>query len=375
MPREYDRDAILQYLRQQHPYVDASQSSEVIWVNSTGMGAEADIEAAIRQGAIITRRYPQAPDPFQVARDFGDGIEDEYTDRDVRDAQLARHWLDIREDLSLREIDRRALALVEEFSQAKHAITPVSQQGQNGALTYVFGDHIPRILCRPNHLTDIALQPGEKVTAVHAGDTARWQISPAISGASGQERVHVIVKPLMPDIRTNLLIMTDRRTYNLDLISSVGEFIPSVRFSYPDDTLNAWSAFIAENRRRQDDELVLSDAYSLAPEDLNFDYTISTRDRNLPWKPVRVFDDGLKTYIEMPARSRSLEAPVLMFYEGRQLKMVNYRVQGRFYIVDRIMTRRAVLMAGQSRVVIERKGAVAPRVAAPRSADSREGWQ
>ena len=369
-PKEIERDSILEYLKKQYPEVDIPESAEVVWVDGTGKpvkDAEVDIEEEMRHGAVTTRKYPQAPDPFQVARDFGDGREEEddddywesdvarEIDRNVRDAQLAQHWLDIHEDLSLREIDRKALDLVEEFSRAKHAITPVSLQGQNGALSYVYGDHIPRILCRPNHLTDIALQAGEKVMAVHAGDTARWQISPAKSGADGLETVHVIVKPLMPDIRTNLLIMTDRRTYNLDLVSSAGEFIPSARFSYPDDALNGWNAFIAEARKKKDNEVILSDAYSLSPDDLYFGYKISTKDKNLSWKPVRVFDDGTKTYIEMPDKYKSLEAPVLMFYEGKQLKLVNYRVKDRYYVADRIMAKKAVMMAGQSRVVIERQ--------------------
>jgi type IV secretion system protein VirB9 len=201
-------------------------------------------------------------------------------------------------------------------------------------------------------LTDIALQPGEKVTAVHAGDTARWQISPAASGAGGQETVHIVVKPLMPDIRTNLLVMTDRRTYNLDLLSSANEFIPAVRFSYPDEVMNSWNAFIAERKEGQVRED--QDVYTLSHDDLYFGYEV-TKGKKLPWRPVRVFDDGTKTYIEMPAKYKALEAPVLMFYEGSQLKLVNYRVKDRFYIVDRIMTKKAVLVAGQSRVVLERK--------------------
>jgi type IV secretion system protein VirB9 len=380
---ESGTEEILEYLKEQYPNVEIPASADVIWVDSTGKGTEADIEEAMKRGAIstrvsadgaattsagktpenagtgrVTKKYPQAPDPFQVAVDSGDGYDDEIfetgtMDREVRDAQLARHWLDIREDLSLREVDRKALGLVEDFSQAKHAVPPVSMQAQNGALSYVYGDHIPRIVCRPNHLTDIALQAGEKVTAVHAGDTARWQIAPAKSGMDGQETVHVVVKPLMPDIRTNLIVMTERRTYNLDLLSSANEFIPSVRFSYPDDAINGWSAFIAESRKK-DSEDSLANSYSLSPDDLNFGYEI-TKGKELSWRPVRVFDDGTKTYIEMPAKYKSLEAPVLMFYEGSQLKLVNYRVKDRFYVADRIMTKKAVLMAGQSRVTIERR--------------------
>jgi type IV secretion system protein VirB9 len=409
-------DEVLRYLREQYPHLKIPSSADVIWMDPTGKGAEADIEAALRRGAIVTRdsvseegntktpeavreaentaarKYPRAPDPFRPAvfenagetentgsvagnDEFGEGEFGEFdesdADREVRDARLARHWLDIREDLSLRDIDEKALNLVQDFAKAKHAVPPVSLQNQNGALSYVYGDHIPRIVCRPNHLTDIALQAGEKGTAVHAGDTARWQIAPAKSGTDAGETVHVIVKPLMPDIRTNLLVMTDRRTYNLDLLSSASDFIPSARFSYPDDAANSWSAFIAESRKKQEEKDALSDAYTLSPDDLYFGYEI-TKGRELPWRPVRVFDDGTKTYIEMPAKYRSLEAPVLMFYEGNQLKLVNYRVKDRFYTADRIMTKKAVLMAGKSRVVIERVKDSKKPGRRPLSASSRE---
>jgi type IV secretion system protein VirB9 len=396
-PQENNMEQMLQYLREQYPNVEIPASADVIWIEPTGRGMEADIEETLKRGAVTTRvsdpnekniesadqihvtKYPQAPDPFQAATgDFGDdndddaeafpdlsGVEDEITDvpdREVKDAQLARYWLDIREDLSLREVDRTALDLAQDFSEAKHAVPPVSLQGQNGALSYTYGDHIPRIVCRPNHLTDIALQPGEKVTAVHAGDTARWQIAPATSGADEQETVHVIVKPLMPDIRTNLLVMTTRRTYNLDLLSSASDFIPAVRFSYPDDTLRGWSAFIEEGKKKQ--ASIDQDVYTLSPDDLYFGYQV-TKGKELPWRPTRIFDDGTKTYIEMPAKYKSLEAPVLMFYEGSQMKLVNYRVKDKFYVADRIMTKKAVLIAGKSRVIIERKKESAKRASSP----------
>jgi type IV secretion system protein VirB9 len=148
--------------------------------------------------------------------------------------------------------------------------------------------------------------------------------------------------------------MTDRRTYNFDLVSSSREFIPSVRFSYPDDAIRSWNAFITESKTKKQDELVLSEGANLSPDDLYFGYDIM-KGKEVPWKPVRVFDDGLKTYIEMPAKYRSMEAPVLLFYEGQQQKLVNYRVKERFYVVGRIMTKKAVLIAGKTRVVIERK--------------------
>jgi type IV secretion system protein VirB9 len=353
-------DKALEKLREQYPNLQIPASSDIRWITPTGEGVEADIQKALENNAVL-----YSPNPYQAARyeDEEERYENDpepvesngpegQTDQEVRDARLAQYWLDVKEDLALREIDNKALELVQEFSEAKNAVPPV--QGQNGALNYNYGDHIPKIVCRPNRITDIALQPGEKVTAVHAGDTARWQVNPAKSGAGEAETVHVIIKPLAPDISTNLLVMTDRRTYNLDLVSSNREFIPSVRFSYPDDAIRNWNAFIADNRAKRQNELVLTEGANLSPDDLYFGYEV-VKGKEAPWKPVRIFDDGSKTYIEMPSKYRSMEAPVLLFYEGQQQKLVNYRVKDRFYVVDRIMTKRAVLIAGKTRVIIERK--------------------
>jgi type IV secretion system protein VirB9 len=352
-------DQALQKLREQYPNLDIPDSAEIRWVTPTGEGAEADIKKAVENGAVLyspnryqVARYEDEDKEADQTRQAGQTEQADQADEKMRDARMAQHWLDVKEDLALREIDEKALSLVQEFAGAKNAVPPA--QGQNGALSYNYGDHIPRIVCRPNRITDIALQPGEKVTAVHAGDTARWQINPAKSGAEGGETVHVVIKPLAPDISTNLLVMTDRRTYNLDLVSSSNEFIPSVRFSYPDDAIQNWNAFIAESRKKQNGALALTDAYALSPDDLYFGYEIVSG-KEVSWKPVRIFDDGTKTYIEMPGKYRSMEAPVLLFYEGQQQKLVNYRVKDRFYIADRIMTKKAVLIAGKTRVVIERK--------------------
>lgn len=329
-------DTRFQALIQQYPDLAPflSASSDVKWVTPTGNGADADIEKAIKNGAVQT----------------GDG--EELTPEELREIQKAQHWLDIQEDLTLREIDERALALVKDFAKATNAITPV--QGQNGAITYVYGNLIPKVVCRPNRVTDIALQPGEKVNAVHAGDTVRWQISPAKSGSGAFEVVHVIIKPLMPDISTNMLIMTDRRTYNFDLVASDKNYIPALRFSYPQDTLSDWNTFIAANREQQEKDVALKPSYAMSAEDLFFGYKIVDK-KKVPWKPIRVFDDGTKTYIQMPKKYRALEAPVVLFYEGKHQKLVNYRVKGELYIVDRIMSGKAVMIAGNAQVVIVRE--------------------
>jgi type IV secretion system protein VirB9 len=90
---------------------------------------------------------------------------------------------------------------------------------------------------------------------------------------------------------------------------------------------------------------------------LHFGYRI-TGDR-VAWRPLRAFDDGRQTYVEFPATIATGEAPPL-FVVGAQgaAELVNYRMRGRFYVVDRIFDA-AELRLGtkKQRVVrIERTG-------------------
>ena len=82
------------------------------------------------------------------------------------------------------------------------------------------------------------------------------------------------------------------------------------------------------------------------PGQLNFSYKISGP--QMPWKPVRAFDDGTHVYIQMPAGMKASEAPALMVAAGSGSQMVNYRVRGDYYVVDRLFDQ-AVLVAGVGR--------------------------
>jgi type IV secretion system protein VirB9 len=276
---------------------------------------------------------------------------------DYEEEQRARKWADVIEDLSLREIDERALALVKEFGEAKAAVPPAA--GTSGSVVIAYSSYTPKIICRPMYVTDVILQPGEAVTGVHPGDPVRWTFTPSKSGADSTEQIHVLIKPLMADISTNLVINTDRRMYQLDLVSSARDFIPSVSFSYPADSLKEWEAFMANRRKeRENSGAVLASGYSLNPEDLHLDYEIRGKD-SLRWKPVRVWDDGVKTYIKFKqgATKKSVEAPVFIVYEHKREVIANYRATVDMYIVDRVFDKAALIVgtgANQDRVVITR---------------------
>ena len=284
------------------------------------------------------------------------GTVQEITEHEYEEEQRARKWADVIEDLTLRQVDQKALELVQEYSGAKNAVPPMT--GDAGTLVLSHSTYIPKVICRPMYVTDVILQPGEIVTGVHPGDPVRWTFVPSSSGTGDAEQMHVMIKPLMADISTNVIINTDKRTYQLDLVASATNHIPSVSFSYPADTLADWNKFIEQKKADSRKNLELSSGYSVSPEDLHLDYEVRGKD-SLRWKPLRVWDDGVKTYIQFKKGSmrKSVEAPVLVMFERKKEVLVNYRVAEDMYIVDKVFDTGALIVgtgAAQDRVVIKR---------------------
>lgn len=186
-----------------------------------------------------------------------------------------------------------------------------------------------RLFAAPERITDIALQPGETITSVAAGDTARWTVGDTTSGSGGAKRTHILVKPFASGLATNLIVTTDRRVYRIELKSSGGVAMSALSWTYPQDEM------IALDRARRTAESAAPVARGLAVEALNFHYTI-TGDR-VPWRPVRAFDDGRQTFIEFAPDLALGEAPPLFVRsEDGKASLVNYRVAGRYYLVDRL---------------------------------------
>lgn len=195
-----------------------------------------------------------------------------------------------------------------------------------------------RLVTAPEQVSDIALQPGEQLQSVAAGDTARWVIGDTASGSGASRRTHVLVKPSAAGLRTNLVIATDRRVYHLQLESSARASLAAISWTYPQDGLLALQRANAA-------------AAAVAPavplEQLNFGYRISG-DR-VPWRPLRAFDDGQQVFIEFAPGLGSGEAPPLFVLGAKgRAELVNYRVRGRYYVVDRLFAA-AELRLGERR--------------------------
>jgi len=190
---------------------------------------------------------------------------------------------------------------------------------------------IYHVMTAPDRVTDIALQPGESLVAVASGDTARWVIGDTTSGQGEGKRTHILVKPYSPGLSTNLVITTDRRSYHLALSSSGGSAMSALSWTYPADEL------VAIKRAAAAAEAAKPIAAGLSVENLNFNYEISGDKPT--WRPLRAFDDGRQTFIQLPASIVLDEAPPLFVVDEKgTAQLVNYRLSGRFYVVDRIFT-------------------------------------
>lgn len=236
-------------------------------------------------------------------------------------------------------------------------IEPAATGFVSGAQVYPFNDGtIYQVYAAPGLVTDIALQPGETLVAVASGDTARWVIGDTTSGSGDGKQTHVLVKPISAGLLTNLVITTDRRSYHLRLTSTPATALSSLRWAYPQDEL------LAVRRRAEAAQAAAPVATGLAIEQLHFNYAISG-DRP-PWRPLRVFDDGTRTYVEFAASLANGDAPPLFVVDpDGKVELVNYRLRDRFYVVDRIFDA-AELRLGVKKlqvVRIDRIGSSAPR--------------
>jgi len=241
-------------------------------------------------------------------------------------------------------------------ANAAARVQPVRDGFLNAIQQYSWSEGaLYQVYAAPGQVTDIALQEGERLVGsgpVAAGDTVRWIIGDTISGTGTGERVHILVKPTRPNLVTNMVVNTDRRTYHLELRGTPSTYMASVSWTYPQDQLIAL---------RQANAITAATAPVATGVDiaaLNFRYSI---DGDKPaWRPVRAFDDGRQVFIEFPEGIAQGEMPPLFVIgAGGTGELVNYRVSGRHMIVDRLFAAAELRLGdkkSQQRVRIVREG-------------------
>ena len=204
-----------------------------------------------------------------------------------------------------------------------------------------------QLVAAPLRITDIHLEPGETLMGEPVcGDTVRWII--ARTKSMGDKPIeHIYIKPTRGGLTTTLSINTNLRTYYIELHSSEATYMASVGWNY--ESTNT------ENTRNY--ETAHAVVTGINGDGLNFKYKLKTKGKCDNWKPVRIYDDGRKTFIEFPENASFHESPIL-FVVGikNDLQLVNFRKAGNLFIIDRLFDK-AELREGQNaenRVIISK---------------------
>ncbi len=198
----------------------------------------------------------------------------------------------------------------------------------------------PIVTCAPLHLCVVQLEQGESINNIELGDSADWLVSTALVGTKSAGSYQVAVKPKLFDIATDMVITTNKRTYNIGLLSQKGQTTHVARFYYPQETLDDANAQLNDVV----DQSSADPATAIDLKHLNFNYGLSGD--AVSWKPTRAFDDGAKTFIQMPAISERFNLPVLYIQRNKQMALMNYRYKRPYYIVDGLFSK-AFLISGK----------------------------
>jgi type IV secretion system protein VirB9 len=234
----------------------------------------------------------------------------------------------MRRTVCVRSIFAFAIAAVTTLAASSapgRAALPGSTLLPDGSVRFVYGRRpAPIVVCAPHYVCDIALDSGESVLNMAIGDATRWVIAGGQSGPSGTVP-HVFVKPAQANLDTNLVITTTKRVYDVALHSAADAKHSRISFAYADEDAAA-RAQIAQRAV----DTVLAGTPLVAPEQADAKYNVSGESEIAP---QRVFNDGVRTYIQWKTLPYELPQVVAVAKDGTSAP-VNFRVIGAEYVVD-----------------------------------------
>ena len=186
-------------------------------------------------------------------------------------------------------------------------------------------DRIYQVVTAPGYITALQLEPGELMpgkAAIGNPDPADWIVEKTVAGGPGGPRPIVLIKPGRDGLSTNLVLATNRRTYQLDISSHGRRGMDIVRWSYPATSQPGGT-------------VVVSGETEFSPEAFTTAYSIDLVSGERPvWMPVAVYWTGSKTYVAFPAGIGRIAAPALFAIGGGGATALPFRVKDRFYEID-----------------------------------------
>jgi len=188
-------------------------------------------------------------------------------------------------------------------------------------------DHIVQVVGRMGIQSTIQFDGNERIQNVAIGDSSKWQVTPN-HGAT-----LLFVKPLAPRVRTNMTVVTDRRTYMFDLVAGDRFSTPvyALKFSYLNEKTVDVAVKPAEATQQVTAAAATEQPATMTAEKLHFDWQSKGEHKLVP---SRIFDDGTSVFL---AWNRETPLPaILTVSEDRKEGPLSYKMSGDYIVVSPI---------------------------------------
>lgn len=238
--------------------------------------------------------------------------------------------------------------------------TPVAAQDDR-LQTRVFDENaVVRIEGKVKVQTTIKFAPDEVIENVAIGDSIAWQVQP------NKAQTILFVKPLDPVARTNMTVVTDKRTYLFDLVASPkSAALYVLQFRYPELEKAAEEARLAAAAEAEAQAAralaepaavaAAADPYAVTdPADLNFAWSSAGSPGLVP---TRTYDNGDAVFLVWP-QGTAIPAILITNDDGEE-GPVNFTVRGETVVVDGV-PQRIILRSGRDAATLTNTGPARP---------------
>lgn len=249
----------------------------------------------------------------------------------------------------------------------------VVSPGAGVRLEVVYGQSYPVVVCKIDLTCLVELEDGEEMLdAPLLSDPVRWEI--AVRIMDGEVfKTYLALKARSDAQEASLSLFTNRRSYYILLHPDAALHTPVLAFHYPDTEQRKIEERLAEVKASQARKAadkkaaaqvavkkraakvarsgVSTSSGAVPADELDFDFRLVGR---AGFKPVRVYTDGKRTYVDLPTSYRG-ELPTLLVTSGNANNTVNIAVKkdGRQLVADKSLEAFS-LVAGSSKVHVKK---------------------
>lgn len=203
-------------------------------------------------------------------------------------------------------------------------------------IKYLSCDRAAQIACQPLMLTDLELLPDESIVSINSGDTSRWLFQSITTHSDNQFYFHVLIKPKEPNLRTNLIVVTNKHSYHVELSSQESSSSEKL-FAFFDPNVNTCTIdlkFIDNNYR------IKEPIFQKTPK----------------WLPHYIYNDGSSVFISIPQLKSDVTPSFYVIDENNKQSIVNYYLNNNIYQINQLF-QRGLLVQGvgseQKKLLIE----------------------